>query len=111
MHKLMAIRVGRWKLHVSRMTFPDKQITPVAELYDLETDIGETNNFYAQHPEIVADLEARLAACRLDLGDDITGVVGENVRPVGRVENPDTLTHYDPVHPYIVAMYDLQDRG
>ncbi|HRW09761.1 MAG TPA: sulfatase [Caldilineaceae bacterium] len=111
MHNLMAVRVGKWKLHVGRMTFPNKGITSVAELYNLETDIGETTNLYDKHPKIVADLEAQLAACRLDMGDAMTGVVGENVRPVGRVENPDTLTHYDPEHPYIIAMYDLQDRG
>ncbi len=23
----------------------------------------------------------------------------------------DTLTHYDPEHPYMIALYDLKDRG
>ena len=36
---------------------------------------------------------------------------GEPWRPSGRVTNPVTLTEYDPEHPYIIAMYDLKDRG
>lgn len=32
------------------------------ELYDLAKDPGETTNVAAEHPEIVADLEARLIA-------------------------------------------------
>ncbi len=111
MNHLMAVRVGKWKLHVSEFVWPDRKLAPIAALYDLETDIGETTNLYAQHPDIVAELEAQLAACRVDLGDATTGVIGQNLRPVGRVEQPDTLTHYDPDHPYIIAMYDLQDRG
>ena len=90
---------------------PDRQIVAINELYDLETDIGETNNIYDQHPEIVDELETKLNICRQDLGDHITGVEGQNLRPVGRVDNPQTLTHYDPDHPYIMAMYDLKDRG
>lgn len=111
MHYLMAVRVGKWKLHVGRMTFPDKQITSVAELYDLETDVGETTNLYDQYPTIVAELEAQLAACRQDMGDHVTGITGQNVRPVGCVDAPRTLTTYDPKHPYMIALYDLQDRG
>lgn len=80
-------------------------------LYDLEADIGETTNVYDDHPDVVSELELRLAACRQDLGDDLNGTVGQNVRSVGKVDTPDTLTHYDPEHPYIVAMYDLKDRG
>lgn len=111
MNNLMAVRVGKWKLHVNEIVWPDRKFEPIAALYDLDADVGETNNLYDQHPDIVADLEAKLATCRQDLGDAMTGVVGQNVRPVGRVDNPDTLTHYDPEHPYIIAMYDLQDRG
>ena len=105
MNALEAVRCGRWKLHVR------KSDEEMAELYDLETDIGEQNNVYDAHPEVVAELTARLDACRRDLGDEATGFVGENVRPIGHVDNPDTLTHYDPDHPYMVAMYDLEDRG
>lgn len=105
MNNLEAVRCGKWKLHVG------KQGEVIKELYDLEADIGETQNVYDQHPEIVAELRAKMDACRQDIGDAATGVEGQNTRPVGRVENPDTLTHFDREHPYIIAMYDLQDRG
>ena len=105
LNNLEAVRSGKWKLHVR------KGGEEVSELYDLDADTGETNNVFAQHPEIVAELRRHLDACREDLGDDATGVGGKNVRPVGRVDNPDTLTHLDPEHPYIIAMYDLKDRG
>jgi len=32
------------------------------------------------------------------------------VRTIGCVDSPDTLTHFDPEHPYIIAMYDLKYR-
>ena len=60
---------------------------------------------------VVEELSALLDGCRQDLGDEATGVQGRNVREAGRVEDPDTLTHYDPDHPYIIAMYDLKERG
>ena len=40
------------------------------------------------------------------------GLLGNATRPpVGRVENSDTLTQYDPEHPYTIALYDLKERG
>ncbi len=80
-------------------------------LYDLEADIGENNNVYDQQPDVVKALTAKMEACQKDIGDEATGVQGENIRPIGRVDKPDTLTHFDPEHPYIIAMYDLKDRG
>ncbi len=80
-------------------------------LYDLESDIGETNDVWASHPDIVSELMAKIAACRLDLGDEAAGIEGQNVRPVGQVENGETLPHYDPEHPYMIALYDMKDRG
>lgn len=115
MENLMAVRSGKWKLHVGRIDFDDRTFErtfkAVAELYDLEADIGETTNRYDEEPKVVAALMAKLDACRHDLGDAVTGVVGQNRRSVGRVDQPDTLTHYDPDHPYIIALYDLKDRG
>ncbi len=109
LHNLMAIRSGKWKLHTH--TVGQAGIEVCNELYDLIADIGETTNLYDQYPDVVADLQAKMDICRQDLGDDLAGVKGENVRPIGRVDSPDTLTHYDPDHPYIIAMYDLKDRG
>jgi arylsulfatase A len=83
----------------------------INELYDLETDIGETTNIYDQHPDIVADLRAKIDACRKDIGDAAAGIEGENIRPSGRVENPVPLTDIDLDHPYMIAIYDLKERG
>ena len=100
-----AVRSGHWKLHIRK---DDQEI---GELYNLETDIGETSNVFDQHPEIVRGLMAKIDACRQDIGDDAAGIEGKNIRPAGRVENPETLTHLDPDHPYMIAMYDLKERG
>jgi arylsulfatase A-like enzyme len=51
-----AIRKGNWKL-VKIALLPGK-----TELYDLSKDPGEQTNVFDQHPEIAADLEARLLA-------------------------------------------------
>jgi len=100
-----AVRSGQWKLHIRK---DDQEIQ---ELYDLENDIGETQNVYDQHPDIVQSLIEKIEACRQDIGDEAVGIAGQNTRPIGRVDNPDTLTHYDPEHPYFIAMYDLKERG
>jgi arylsulfatase A-like enzyme len=102
---IQAVRSGNWKLHIRRRD------DEVAELYDLKSDIGETENVYDQHPNVVEDLLSKIQACREDIGDGAADMEGANCRPVGRVENPDTLTHYDPEHPYIIAMYDLNEAG
>ena len=104
-NSIEAVRSGKWKLHVR------KDDLEIQEIYDLEADIGETNDISDQHPDIVRDLRAQIDACRKDLGDDAAGITGENIRPAGRVENPDTLTHLDRDHPYMIAIYDLKERG
>ena len=78
---------------------------------DLEQDCGEQCDLSATQPEVMERLQTLLIACRQDMGDGLTGVKGENIRPAGRVEHPETLTHYDPSHPYIFAMYDKGDAG
>ena len=104
-NSIEAVRSGRWKLHIR------KDDEEVRGLYDLEADVAESANLYAEHPEVVRELMEKIEACRRDLGDEAAGVQGENVRPVGRVDHPDTLTHLDPEHPYMVALYDLKERG
>lgn len=104
-NSLEAVRAGKWKLHVRKA---DEEIR---ELYNLDSDVGETVNLFDAHPDIVKDLMGRLDRCRQDIGDDATGVTGENIRPIGRVDNPKPLTEYDPDHPYIIAMYDKPNRG
>ena len=51
-----AIRKGDWKL-IKIALLPGK-----TELFNLATDPGEKTNVADQHPDIVADLEARLLA-------------------------------------------------
>jgi len=102
---LNAVRKGTWKLHLL------KDGKPVQELYDLENDVEESRSVSNEYPAIVEDLLQEAAACRIDLGDSATGVTGRNLRPCGRVENPVTLTRYQPGHPYILAEYDLKERG
>jgi arylsulfatase A len=66
-----AIRHGRWKLCLcggsggwSEPKEPEakRRGLPPVQLYDLEADPAETQNLQAEHPEIVADLIARLSA-------------------------------------------------
>jgi arylsulfatase A-like enzyme len=97
--RLEAVRSGEWKLRLGS-----------GELYDLERDVGEQANVAGVNPDIVRRLHALAERARTDIGDLATATIGANCRPVGRVENPITLTHYDSSHPYIVAMYDCQGR-
>ena len=108
---LEAVRCGRWKLFVTRWDDATGRQQPVTELYDLQTDIGETTNLANQNPAVVCELQEKIAACRRDLGDKATGTVGVNCRPIGRVPAGRPLTKYDVNHPYIEAMYDLTDAG
>jgi arylsulfatase A len=96
---LEAVRSGRWKW----------RLVP-GELYNLERDVGEQTNVAGDNPEVVRSLQALAERGRADIGDLATGTVGSGSRPVGKVENPVTLTQYDPSHPYIVAMYDCAGR-
>ncbi|MHC4884315.1 MAG: sulfatase family protein [Planctomycetota bacterium] len=102
-NSLEAVREGKWKLHLR------KRGDEILELYDLEADVGETNNLFDSEPEVVARLMKHVEAARVDLGDSSVDVVGANVRPKGEVENPKPLTEYNEDHPYMIAMYDLAD--
>ncbi|MEO6786255.1 MAG: sulfatase [Chthoniobacteraceae bacterium] len=57
----------------------------VAELYDLVSDVGETKNVAAEHPGIVARLEAFAEKMRVELGDSLTRRTGTGLREPGRV--------------------------
>lgn len=75
--KLEAVRSGYWKLHLK-----------TNELYNLGTDIGESRNVYADHPDEVKQLITIAEKMKEDLGD---GILGPGVRPLGRVKNPQPL--------------------
>jgi arylsulfatase A-like enzyme len=67
-----SIRSGDWKfiniLGSGGFTKPSKirpkPGEPEGQLYNLKDDLGETNNLYSQHPDIVARLEAELEQVR-----------------------------------------------
>ena len=54
-----AVRMGKWK---GVSLGPNKPL----ELYDLSSDIGETNNVAADHPDVVARIEECLKTARTD---------------------------------------------
>jgi len=58
------IRRGKWKFLKAHHGVPgyavDKQREEVEELYDLETDIGETTNLIEKHPQIAAELQTMM---------------------------------------------------
>jgi arylsulfatase A len=72
--RTLSIRRGSWKYIDHRgsggnnydkgdlkpFALPDTAPDAPAQLYDLETDPGETNNLYFEHPKIVAELRALL---------------------------------------------------
>jgi arylsulfatase A-like enzyme len=97
--ELRAVRDRRWKLH-----FPHRSNTLAGRpggrdgsparyeqlqvgnwLFDLKTDIGETTNMAADHPDIVARLTKHAETARATLGDTLTGRQGSEVRPAGKL--------------------------
>ncbi len=101
-----AVRVGPWKLHLL------KDGKDVELLFNLTDDIGEQTDVAADHPEVVDRLRAIIEAGQADLGDERLNIEpSANVRPLGKVDNPQPLTEFDPNHPYFMAEYDLPDRG
>ena len=49
-------------------------------LFDLETDMGETTDVSAEHPEVVERLLALAEEAREELGDSLTGRTGTGIR-------------------------------
>ena len=76
-NRLRAVRSGPWKL------FAD------GKLYHLETDLSESTDVAADHPEVTNRLASLLERARKDLGDG--ELKGANVRPVGRIPHSRTL--------------------
>ncbi len=93
MDQLQAVRSGKWKLYVplnEKIRNWGPSLGPQElQLYDLESDIGETTNVADRHPDIVNRLNELAKVARRDLGD--LGKPGENQRPAGWVELPQPL--------------------
>ena len=81
-NRLEAVRIGKWKLRVEG-----------PELFDLESDVGETKNIADEFLDVVRRLEVAADVCRRDLGDATRTHLHRGVccRPPGRVLNPVTL--------------------
>ena len=93
-NRLMALRSGKWKL-----MFPQSYNSPIPgeggipgkgqrknlqlSLFDLDRDIGETNNVASEHPDVVARLQGYAKVMRKELGDGKENV-GTARRQVGR---------------------------
>lgn len=65
------LRVGRWK-YVTRSYYRSGEL-PLEDygyglLFDLSLDPGETYNLAGRHPEVVADMKARLARAKTTFG-------------------------------------------
>jgi arylsulfatase len=54
-------------------------------LFDLENDVGESQNVAAEHPKIVEGLKKLAENARADLGDSLTKRQGAHRRPAGDV--------------------------
>jgi len=82
-----AIRSGKWKLAITPQNLgsgiKSKDVDDLKKpmrLYDLDTDIGETNDISAEHPEIVA----QLTKAAKDLEQEL---LNGGIRAPGIVEN------------------------
>jgi arylsulfatase A-like enzyme len=62
----VSVRAGDYKL--IRRWEPHRDYPDMVELYDLQTDIGETNNLAAQMPEKVAELQSHIDEFIADTG-------------------------------------------
>ena len=58
-------------------------------LYNLREDPAESRNLTALHPEVVARLQGLAVPFRTELGDALTGIKGNAIRPAGHFETPD----------------------
>jgi arylsulfatase A len=91
--KLEAVRSGPWKLHFAAATNPKGKGGPTAlQLFNLDTDIGETTNVAAANAGVVKRLQGIADLMKDDLGLD---GVGPGCRPLGRVSDPQPLLSQD----------------
>jgi len=91
--QLQAVRSGKWKLHlpfkIKKCNQEKAASNAPLKLYDLEADIGETNNIADRHPDVVKRLLALAEKARYDLGD--VNRKGTGQRPAGWVVTPKPL--------------------
>jgi len=100
-NELHAVRHKNWKLYVphtyrslnGRMGTNDGNPIPyemntieTPALFDLQNDPEEIQDVAAVHPEIVDKITKIADSIRGVLGDRLTGIKGNEVRPVGRID-------------------------
>ncbi|WP_299529780.1 sulfatase [Ulvibacterium sp.] len=100
-NELFGVRYGKWKLYFPHRyrtmdgQEPGKDGLPgdyrmvdmeTLELYDLESDIGETTNVADKFPEVVEKIKLLANEMRSKLGDSLLELEGSEAREVGRVE-------------------------
>ena len=119
-HKLQAVRSGDWKLVIDGQKDEVGSLTPSEDdpapdkasagkgkkgkvkseipasrqaprLYNLAKDPGETLDLAAKNPEIVAKLDALIAAMEGDLGIEGKSKTAPGIRPAGEVKSPRPL--------------------
>jgi hypothetical protein len=59
------------------------------ELFDLDNDPSESTDVAKENPDVVARLQALADAARKDLGDKLTKVKGNGIRPAGQLGKGD----------------------
>ena len=110
-NELQAVSQGKWKLclpHAYRTLdggpggkggIPAKYGSAKAgtELYDLESDVSETKDVAADHPEIVDQLLAFAEKARADLGDSLTKQDGTGRREPGQLTDEE-FTALEKIH-------------
>jgi len=82
--ELRAIRSGNWKLHLPLPQRRGATNLPQSALFNLESDMGEKNNVFAENPAVVMALRARVRA--------FEEALRSNSRSAGWVEEPKPLT-------------------
>jgi arylsulfatase A len=96
--ELQAVRSGDWKLHFAH-NYQSLTGAPGADgkpngysqqkiaksLFNLRTDVGETADVAAEHPEVVSRIEKLAAAAREELGDSAHKQVGKGFRAPDQV--------------------------
>ena len=92
--QLEGVRSGPWKLRFAAADRPAAKNAKTPDtavkdqLYNLDSDIGESRNVADANPEVMTRLRALADATRDDLGLD---GMGPGVRPLGRVDHPQPL--------------------
>lgn len=100
-NELFGVRYGKWKMYFPHRyrtmdgQEPGKDGLPgdyrmvdmeEIELYDIESDISETNNVAENNPEVVSEIKVLANEMRSRLGDSLLELEGVENREPGRVE-------------------------